>query len=224
MGVLIGVKEIAEMAGVTSAAVANWQKRFPSEFPLPVERLDSGPVFDSGEVVKWLERRQKLIKPLGFEDVLWKAADKLRGSMDASEYKHVVLGLIFLKYVEDAFEERRAALRDELVQEGLADKEAGQLLESRDEYTAEGVFWITPKARWQYLKERAKQPEIGKLIDTAMDLIEVDNPSLRGVLPKTYARPSLDVRRLGELVDLISGIGLGAAEHREKDILVQRNA
>jgi type I restriction enzyme M protein len=156
---------------------------------------------------------------LGFEDVLWKAADKLRGSMDASEYKHVVLGLIFLKYVEDAFEERRAALRDELAAEGIAGEAAEELLESRDEYTAEGVFWVPPEGRWGYLRERAKQPEIGKLIDNAMDQIEIDNPSLRGVLPKTYARPSLDVRRLGELVDLISGIGLGSAEHREKDVL-----
>src|SRR4051794_38088041 len=139
--------------------------------------------------------------------------------MDASEYKHVVLGLIFLKYVEDAFEERRGLLRDELAAEGITGESAEELLESRDEYTAEGVFWVPPEARWQYLKERAKQPEIGKLIDNAMDLIELDNPSLRGVLPKTYARPSLDVRRLGELVDLVSGIGLGSAEHREKDVL-----
>ena len=158
-------------------------------------------------------------EPLGFEDVLWKAADKFRGSMDASEYKHVVLGLIFLKYVEDAFEERRAALREELAADGITGEAAEELLESRDEYTAEGVFWVPPEARWGFLRERAKQPEIGKLIDNAMDLIEADNRSLRGVLPKTYARPSLDVRRLGELVDLISGIGLGAADHREKDIL-----
>jgi type I restriction enzyme M protein len=141
-------------------------------------------------------------EPLGFEDVLWKAADKLRGSMDASGYKHVVLGLIFLKYVEDAFEERRAALRDELAAEGIAGEAAEELLESRDEYTAEGVFWVPPEARWGYLRERAKQPEIGKLIDNAMDQIEIDNPSLRGVPPKTYARPSLDVRRLGELPGL----------------------
>ncbi len=159
------------------------------------------------------------IEPLPFEDLLWKAADKLRGSMDSSEYKHVVLGLIFLKYVEDAFEERRGSLRAELEADGLIGEQAEELLESRDEYTAEGVFWVPPEARWGYLKERAKQPEIGKLIDNAMDLIELDNTSLRGVLPKTYARPSLDVRRLGELVDLISGIGLGTAEHRENDIL-----
>jgi len=121
--------------------------------------------------------------------------------------------------VEDAFEDRQTALRAQLAADGIGGDEAEGLLESRDEYTAEGVFWIPPEARWQYLKERAKQPDIGKLIDTAMDLIEADNPSLRGVLPKTYARPSLDVRRLGELVDLVSGIGLGSAEHREKDIL-----
>jgi type I restriction enzyme M protein len=158
-------------------------------------------------------------EPLGFEDILWKAADKLRGSMDASEYKHVVLGLVFLKYVEDAFEERHGALREELAADGITGADAEELLESRDEYTAEGVFWVPPEARWHYMRERAKQPEIGKLIDDAMDLIEADNPSLRGVLPKTYARPSLDTRRLGELVDLISGIGLGSAEHRGKDIL-----
>jgi type I restriction enzyme M protein len=126
-------------------------------------------------------------EPLGFENVLWKAADKLRSSMDASEYKHVVLGLIFLKYVDDAFEE--------------------------------GVFQVPPEARWGYLRERAEQPEIGKLIDHAMGLIEADNPGLREVLPKAYARLSLDVRRLGELVDLISTIGFGKAEHREKDLL-----
>jgi type I restriction enzyme M protein len=218
MGELIGVKEIGELAGVTSAAVANWRTRH-GDFPRPIHEVGSGPVFDSDDVVGWLERRQKPIRPLGFEDILWKSADKLRGSMDASEYKHVVLGLIFLKYVDDAFEERRTAIRDELTGEGITGQAALELQESADEYAAEGVFWVPTKARWDYLKDRAKQPEIGKLIDTAMDLIEAQNPSLRGVLPKTYARPSLDVRRLGELVDLISGIGLGAAEHREKDVL-----
>ncbi len=164
-------------------------------------------------------QRRREGEPLGFEDVLWKAADKLRGSMDSSEYKHVVLGLIFLKYVEDAFEERRTALRGELAADGIEGEQAEELLESRDEYTAEGVFWVPPEARWGYLREQAKQPEIGKLLDDAMDQIELDNPSLRGVLPKTYARPSLDVRRLGELVDLLSGIGLGTAQHRDRDVL-----
>lgn len=218
MGELIGVKETAELAGVSSAAVANWRQRH-KDFPAPVQEFGSGPVFDSDEIIAWLEKRNKPVKPLGFEDVLWKAADKLRGSMDASEYKHVVLGLIFLKYVEDAFEERRTTLGAELADEGITGEKALELQESPDEYTAEGVFWVPAEARWNYLRERAKQPEIGKLIDNAMDLIERDNPTLRGVLPKTYARPSLDVRRLGELVDLISGIGLGGAEHRERDVL-----
>jgi type I restriction enzyme M protein len=157
--------------------------------------------------------------PLGFEDTLWKAADKLRGSMDSSEYKHVVLGLVFLKYVDDAFGERRAQLASDLASEGITGEQAEELLESRDEYTAEGVFWVPPEARWEFLQAKAKQPEIGKIIDAAMDAVEVENPSLRGVLPKNFARPSLDVRRLGELVDLIAGLGLGTAEHREKDLL-----
>ncbi len=158
-------------------------------------------------------------EPLGFEDTLWKAADKLRGSMDASEYKHVVLGLVFLKYIDDAFGERRGRLAADLAAEGFGGAEVDELLESRDEYTAEGVFWVPPEARWGHLRTNAKQPEIGKLIDNAMDLVELDNPTLRGVLPKSFSRPALDVRRLGELVDLVSGIGLGSVEHREKDIL-----
>ncbi|MGH9072148.1 MAG: type I restriction-modification system subunit M, partial [Acidimicrobiales bacterium] len=158
-------------------------------------------------------------EPLGFEDKLWKASDKLRGSMDASDYKHVVLGLIFLKYVDDALTERRNQLIDELDDEGITGEQGDELLESRDEYTAEGVFWLPPEARWGHLMANAKLPEIGKLIDNAMDLVELDNLTLRGVLPKSYSRPALDPRRLGELVDLISGIGLGAAEHRDKDVL-----
>ncbi len=166
-----------------------------------------------------MARQSRNGEPLGFEDTLWKAADKLRGSMDASEYKHVVLGLVFLKYIDDAFTERREKLAADLAKEGITGDQAVDLLESRDEYTAEGVFWVPPEARWEFLQSKAKQPEIGKLIDSAMDAVEVENPSLRGVLPKNYARPSLDVRRLGELVDLIAGLGLGAAEHREKDLL-----
>ena len=129
------------------------------------------------------------------------------------------IGLVFLKYVDDAFGERRAQLAADLVADGIAGDQAEELLESRDEYTAEGVFWVPPEARWGYLQASAKQPEIGKLIDDAMDAVEVENPTLRGVLPKNFARPSLDVRRLGELVDLIAGLGLGGSEHREKDLL-----
>lgn len=164
-------------------------------------------------------RKKTGTEPLGFEATLWKAADKLRGSMDASEYKHVVLGLIFLKYIDDAFGERRAALAAELEHEGVSGQAAQDSLEDRDEYTAEGVFWVPPEARWEFFQSHAKQAEVGKLIDGAMDAVEIDNPSLRGVLPKNYARPSLDTRRLGELVDLVAGLGLGAAEHREKDLL-----
>jgi len=158
-------------------------------------------------------------EPLGFEATLWAAADKLRGSMDSSEYKHVVLGLVFLKYIDDAFTERRTQLAADLMAEGFDEASAEELVESRDEYTAEGVFWVPPEARWPHLQASAKQSEIGKLIDDAMDLVELDNPSLRGVLPKTFSRPALDQRRLGELVDLISRIGLGSAEQREKDVL-----
>jgi type I restriction enzyme M protein len=146
---------------------------------------------------------------LALETTLWKAADKLRGSLDASDYKHVVLGLIFLKYVDDSFSERQEQLRAELAADGASDDELAAVLESRDEYTAEGVFWIPPEARWGTLQDQAKQAGIGKRIDDAMDAIERENPSLRGVLPKNFARPGLDQRRLGELVDLIGSLALG---------------
>ena len=123
---------------------------------------------------------------LGFEEKMWQAADKLRGHMDAAEYKHVVLGLVFLKYISDAFQERY----DVLKKEEFADPE------DRDEYRAENIFWVPKDARWSYLQANAKQPTIGKLIDDAMDAIERDNPSLKGVLPKDYARPTLDKQRL----------------------------
>lgn len=146
---------------------------------------------------------------LGFEQKLWQAADKLRGHMDAAEYKHVVLGLIFLKYISDAFQERYDALKNE----PHAD------FEDRDEYAAENIFWVPKKARWSNLQANAKQTSIGKIIDDAMEEIEKANPSLKGVLPKDYNRPALDKHRLGELIDLIADIGLGDAENRSKDIL-----
>lgn len=161
---------------------------------------------------------------LGFEETLWAAADKLRGNMDASEYKGVVLGLIFLKYISDAFASRYTQLELELTDPTSASfvKEPAaryQILEDRDEYMAENIFWVAPEARWEKLQAAAKRPEIGKIIDDAMTAIEKDNPRLKGVLPKTYARPDLDKTRLGELLDLIGTIGLGDAESQKKDIL-----
>jgi type I restriction enzyme M protein len=150
---------------------------------------------------------------LGFESKLWLAADKMRNNMDAAEYKHVVLGLIFLKYISDAFEELHAKL---IAGEG---EHEGADPEDPDEYRADHVFWVPPEARWSFLQNKAKQPTIGKLIDDAMVAIERDNPSLKRVLPKDYARPALDKQRLGELIDLIGTIGLGDAENRAKDIL-----
>jgi type I restriction enzyme M protein len=155
------------------------------------------------------KRNSKSAPAPKFETILWQAADKLRGNLDAAEYKHVVLGLIFLKYVSDAFEEKHEQLS----------KETGADLEDRDEYLAENIFWVPPEARWSFLRGKARDPLIGKLIDSAMIAIERDNPSLKGVLPKDYARPHLDKQRLGELIDLIGNIGLGDKESRSKDIL-----
>jgi type I restriction enzyme M protein len=147
---------------------------------------------------------------LGFEDKLWLAADVLRNNMDPSEFKHVVLGLIFLKYVSDAFEERRDVMRAG----GDADR-----LEDRKAYTSANVFWLPPAARWAQLRARARQPNIGKLLDQAMEAVEEDNPTLKGALPRVFALPALDKHKLGELVNLISDIGLGSKEHRDKDTL-----
>jgi type I restriction enzyme M protein len=146
---------------------------------------------------------------LGFEATLWATTDKLRGNLDAADYKHVVLGLIFLKYISDAFEEKHAALQ----------KEKGADPEDRDEYLAENIFWVPTEARWTYIQGRAKQPTIGTDVDKAMVAIERDNPSLKGVLPKDYARPHLDKQNLGGVIDLVSTIGLGDKESRSKDVL-----
>jgi len=148
---------------------------------------------------------------LGFETELWRAADALRSNMDAAEYKHVVLGLIFLKYISDAFEEHRIKLE--------ADRSEGADPEDPDEYRAVNIFWVPKEARWSHLKANARQPTIGKLVDDAMLAIERDNPSLKGVLPKDYAHPRLDKQRLGQLIDLIGDIGLGDKANRSKDIL-----
>jgi type I restriction enzyme M protein len=147
---------------------------------------------------------------LGFEAKLWLTADKLRNNMDAAEYKHVVLGLIFLKYISDTFEEHRAKLI-----EGKGDYK-GANAEDPDEYKAENVFWVPADARWSHLQASAKQSTIGKTVDDAMVAIERDNPRLKGVLPKDYARPGLDKQRLGELIDVIATIELTAASEGEK--------
>lgn len=145
------------------------------------------------------------------EKKLWKAADKLRKNMDAAEYKHIVLGLIFLKYISDAFEE--------LYQKLVAQKSEGADPEDKNEYTAEKVFYVPPSARWKWLQGRAKLPTIGKDVDDAMDAIEKDNPSLRGVLPKVYAQEKLDKQSLGGLIDLFASATLGTKEARNKDVL-----
>lgn len=148
---------------------------------------------------------------VGFEEKLWQMADKLRNNMDAAEYKHVVLGLIFLKYIADSFEEKHTALE--------ADKKAGADPEDPDEYRAENIFWVPKAARWSFLQGSATQPTIGKLVDDAMVAIERDNPTLKGVLPKDYGRPALDKTRLGELINLVATIGLGDKQNRSRDIL-----
>ncbi|MDE0070095.1 MAG: class I SAM-dependent DNA methyltransferase [Caldilineaceae bacterium] len=146
---------------------------------------------------------------LGFEAQLWATADKLRGNMEPSDYKHVALGLIFLKYISDAFEAKRA----ELLKEELADAE------DPEEYLADNVFWVPKAARWSHLQAKAKQPTIGKDIDDAMLAIEASNASLKGVLPKDHARPSLNKVMLGELIDLVSGIGMATKADHSRDIL-----
>lgn len=145
------------------------------------------------------------------EKQLWKTADKLRKNIDAAEYKHVVLGLIFLKYISDAFEELYARLK--------AEEEQGADPEDKDEYKAENVFFVPAEARWNMLVSQAKQPTIGITIDAAMDAIEKENPSLKGVLPKVYARQNLDPTSLGELIDLVGNIALGDTKSRSADVL-----
>ncbi len=147
------------------------------------------------------------------ETQLWKAADKLRKNIDAAQYKHVVLGLIFLRYISDAFE----ALFDKLTKgEG---EYAGADPEDKDEYLAENVFFVPEQARWTYLQSRAKLPDIGIVVDSAMVAIEKDNPSLKDVLPKVYAMGNLDPTSLGGLIDLVANISLGAAKERSADVL-----
>jgi type I restriction enzyme M protein len=172
-----------------------------------------------------MAKKQTTGANIGFEEKLWLAADKLRGSMDASEYKHIILGLIFLKYISDKFCERR----DWLIQETADadsqyhtknDKDQMVVLEDRDEYTAKNIFWVPASARWDIIQKDAKKPTIGQVIDNAMDLIERENRTLKGILPKNYAKPEVDKRRLGELIDLISTIDM--LNHNEEQDLLGR--
>jgi type I restriction enzyme M protein len=145
------------------------------------------------------------------EKQLWKAADKLRKNIDAAEYKHVVLGLIFLKYISDSFEQLYERLK--------AEQDQGADPEDRDEYKADNVFYVPPEARWSFLLSQAKQPIIGKIVDDAMDAIEKENTILKGVLPKVYNRQALDPTSLGELIDLVGNIAMGDAKSRSADVL-----
>lgn len=167
--------------------------------------------------------KAKVTKSL--EQRLWEAADALRGNQEPSEYKHVVLGLVFLKYISDRFEARYreilAALSDPASEEYIANTERRErFLEDRDEYRSHNVFWVPSEARWEAVQAKAKLPEIGQIIDTAMDLIEKENPSVRGVLPRNYGREGLDKGRLGQLVDLIGSIGFTETDdHGSDDVL-----
>lgn len=160
------------------------------------------------------ERNIKLSGKLEtFEKTLFKAADKLRKNIDAAEYKHIALGLIFLKYISDSFE----ALHARLI-EGKGEYK-GANPEDPDEYRAENVFFVPAMARWSHLHSRSKQPSIGKDIDDAMEAIEKENPTLKGILPKVFAKPNLDKAALGGLIDLIGNIALGTEAAKSKDIL-----
>jgi type I restriction enzyme M protein len=153
-------------------------------------------------------------------ETLWKAADKLRGSMDAAQYKDFVLGLVFLKYVSDAFAERREAIRSEILEQGIPESRLDSFLDDRDEYVGQGVFWVPPQARWAHLSAAAKSGEIGELIDAAMDAVMKSNAALTGVLQKIFNRDSVDQRRLGELVDLISDARFtGHGDRSARDVL-----
>jgi type I restriction enzyme M protein len=154
------------------------------------------------------------------EQRLWDAADALRGNQEPSEYKHVVLGLVFLKYISDRFEARRKEIDAEVAADGIAEDKRERFLEDRDEYRSHNVFWVPAEARWESIQAKAKLPEIGQVIDTAMDLIEKENRSIKGVLPRNYGREGLDKGRLGQLVDLIGSIGLTETDdHGSDDVL-----
>ncbi|MFE2141419.1 type I restriction-modification system subunit M [Streptomyces sp. NPDC059456] len=160
--------------------------------------------------------------PMEIQAVLWKAADKLRGSMDAAQYKEFVLGLIFLKYVSDAFDERRTELAKELTEDGISEDQIGGFLEDRDEYTGAHVFWVPETARWSWIAANAKSQGVGELLDRAMDAVMRENAALTGALPKIFNRDDVDQKRLAELVGLISDARFGGTEDRPaQDVLVE---
>src|SRR5688572_17541493 len=156
---------------------------------------------------------------LDYADTLWKTADALRGQVDAAEYKHVVLGLLFLKYISDSFESRREQLKGELEKDGLKGEQLDRLLESRDEYTAERVFWVPPEARWANLQNQATRPDIATLIDDAILAVELDNANLKGKLPRDYARRGIEPVKLKGLIDLIADIGFKGSRGQARDTL-----
>ncbi|MCL4204776.1 MAG: type I restriction-modification system subunit M [Pirellulaceae bacterium] len=156
---------------------------------------------------------------LSYADTLWKAADALRGQVDAAEYKHVVLGLLFLKYISDSFQSRRDDLQAELTRDGIKGEQLERLLESRDEYTAERIFWVPPEARWPNIQNQATRPDIATLIDDAILAVERDNPNLKSKLPRDYARRGIDPVKMKGLIDLIAGIGFKGSRDKARDTL-----
>ena len=159
------------------------------------------------------------VSDLSYADTLWKSADALRGQVDAAEYKHVVLGLLFLKYISDSFQSRRDELQAELTKDGIKPAQIEKLLESRDEYTAERVFWVPPESRWPNLQNQATRPDIATLIDDAILAVERDNPNLKGKLPRDYARRGIEPIKMKGLIDLIAGIGFKGARDKARDTL-----
>src|SRR6476620_1378429 len=159
------------------------------------------------------------VSDLSYADTLWKAADARRGQVDAAEYKHVVLGLLFLKYISDSFQSRRDELQAELTKTGMKPDQIERLLESRDEYTAERVFWVPPESRWPNLQNQATRPDIATLIDDAILAVERDNPNLKNKLPRDYARRGIAPEKMTGLIDLIAGIGFKGSRGKARDML-----
>ncbi len=205
---LLSAGKIVSGRGRGGSVILNEEQESPQDSLPGLEAAPKEPKVKAERLVKEPAAKKDTTANLGFEAKLWLAADKLRNNMDAAEYKHVVLGLIFLKYISDSFEEKRNAI--------LA---AGDDPEDPDEYRAVNVFWVPLEARWAKLQGSAKDPSIGKLVDDAMVALERDNPRLKGSLNKSYGRPDLDKQRLGELIDLIGSIQLIDTANRSKDIL-----